>query len=331
MSMLRLVTFVLASVICVQAHVAAWTKGMYCRNGLSDKNEPNSGWAAVPVWNLRRDEWFMHGECRKYPPPDGEFLEIPANGHFFAELSSNRAFTHLSYNGALVTGWGDGKHHDDDYSVEKPGGFPLSGSGCIGSPNLHAKRESDAAGTVFAIAYKSDIEDIEMDELAVFTVAPNTPFKLNARYDVPNLPECPAGGCICAWGWVPNHCGQANVYMHPYRCKVTNARPDARPPARARPPVWCEGNPEGCMRGAKQMVIAHQAEGNNVVLSGKQADGSWKSPGYNAKMGFAPGAQHDIFDDPYADGEPVPTCADEIAVGDAPQAPFGIYSDALCH
>ncbi|EJD48785.1 hypothetical protein AURDEDRAFT_60471 [Auricularia subglabra TFB-10046 SS5] len=327
--MRRTYAFALLAAPAAHAHVAAWTKGMYCRNGLTHEDQPNTYFAAIPIWNEDRDGWFMHGRCRDYPPPEGEFLEIPANGRFIAELSSNRAFTSMSHGGRLVSGWGDGKRHDDDYSAERPGGFPLSRAGCIGSPNIHTKSEADAAGTVFAIAYKSDIEDIQMDELTVFTVAPNTPFKLHARYDVPDLPECPPGGCICAWGWVPNHCGQANVYMHPYRCKVTNARPEARRPARARPPVWCEDEPERCVKGPKQMVIAHQREGNNVELSGKQRDGLWKSPGYNAKMGFAPGAQHDIFDDPYADGTPVPSCkpgeAEPVLVpGDGAQAPLGM-------
>ena len=53
-------------------------------------------------------------------------------------------------------------------------------------------------------------------------------------------------------------------------------------------------------------------------------------------MGFAPGAQHDIFDDPYADGIPVPTCAFEaieplIVPGDGAQAPLGVAYAAPCH
>lgn len=44
--------------------------------GLSDKDEPNISWPSIPIWNMTRDEWFMHGPCRNYPPPDGEFLDM---------------------------------------------------------------------------------------------------------------------------------------------------------------------------------------------------------------------------------------------------------------
>ncbi|KAH7106782.1 hypothetical protein BKA62DRAFT_650346 [Auriculariales sp. MPI-PUGE-AT-0066] len=307
-----------------QAHTTAWTKGMYCRWGWSHEPVVASRVAAIPVWNETYDGWWMNGRCKDYPPPPGDFLEVPANGQFTAELAENSAFTWVSFEGRLRTAWGDGKHHPDNYSVDNLGGARPSSIGCIGSPNLHCKRERDAAGTVFAIAYKNDISNISMEELVVFTVAPHSPYRLLTTYEVPDLPSCPEGGCICVWGWVPNHCGQANVYFHPHRCIVTGARPEARRPVPARPPVWCEGESDKCLRGPKQLVIAHQFEGNNVQISGRQADGLWKSPGYNMKMGFHPGAQHDIFDDPYEFTDlPAPSTPDDLVLaGDEPQAVF---------
>ena len=70
------------------------------------------------------------------------------------------------------TAWGDGKHHPSDYGEANPGDSPLSSIGCIGTPNIHCRNESDAAGTVFAIAYKNDLSKITMEDLVVFTVAP---------------------------------------------------------------------------------------------------------------------------------------------------------------
>ncbi|KIY47293.1 hypothetical protein FISHEDRAFT_74814 [Fistulina hepatica ATCC 64428] len=65
--------------------------------------------------------------------------------------------------------------------------------------------ESMAAGTAFAITYKSEIEDIEVEDLIVFTTLQNTPFKHLTTYEVPAaLPACPDEGCNCAWGWVPS-------------------------------------------------------------------------------------------------------------------------------
>lgn len=77
---------------------------------------------------------------------------------------------------------------------------------------MHCKNEGDAAGTVFAIAYKSDIHTVTMDDLVVFTVAPNTPYKRVATYHVPaQLQECPEEGCVCAWGWVSRSAGRGGV------------------------------------------------------------------------------------------------------------------------
>ncbi|GKT43293.1 uncharacterized protein ColSpa_03474 [Colletotrichum spaethianum] len=75
--------------------------------------------------------------------------------------------------------------------------------------------------------------------------------------------------------------------MQNFRCKVTN-------PARskklgvAKAPVACRDDSKKCVAGPKQMIAWNQAEGNNVADIGY-------SPGYNARMGFKPGAQTDIF------------------------------------
>ena len=129
------------------------------------------------------------------------------------------------------------------------------------------------------------------------------------------MPECPPGGCICAALWIPNHCGLANEYMIGYNCKVTNVKPTARALGKAQTPVWCEDEPEKCVKGPKGMIVFAQQEGNNIDISGTQKDGLNKSPGYNLKTGFKDGAQEDIFMDaapqptlPTAD--PQPTLAD---------------------
>lgn len=43
----------------------------------------------------------------------------------------------------------------------------------------------------------------------------STPWKRIATYEAPaDLPACPSAGCTCAWLWVPNGCGQANMYVN---------------------------------------------------------------------------------------------------------------------
>lgn len=60
--------------------------------------------------------------------------------------------------------------------------------------------------------------------------------------------------------------------------------------AAGKAPKWCENNSKACTAGAKQMVYFNQKDGNNIVLTGNQADGQQKSPGYNMKMGFKNGS-----------------------------------------
>ncbi|KZV82398.1 hypothetical protein EXIGLDRAFT_346376 [Exidia glandulosa HHB12029] len=292
---------ILAASGAVNGHMLAWSKGMYCRNGYSNEDQPNASEPVEPLIGLHYKDWFMHGKCRNYPPPPGEFLDLPAGGSFTVEIAANRAFTTLSYNGTKTSDWGDGKDHPVGYGDRRiDQHFPLTELGCISSPNMHCKNEDDAAGTVFAISYNSDMGKVNMDNLVVFTVAEKTPYKRIATYQVPKLmPACPPEGCICAWGWVPNHCGQANEYMAGYRCRVTNVQPDAKPLGKPKNPVWCEGEPDKCVKGPKKMSYGYQLEGNTVnpVEDTPQADGQWKSWGYNMKLGFAHGAQNDIFVD----------------------------------
>ena len=51
---------------------------------------------------------------------------------------------------------------------------------------------------------------------------------------------------------VANGCGIPNMYMVGYRCRVTGTTGD-RPVAPAVPPVWCEEEPDKCVKGAKQV------------------------------------------------------------------------------
>jgi len=78
------------------------------------------------------------------------------------------------------------------------------------------------------------------------------------------------------------------MYMANYRCHVTNTS-STKTLAQAKPPVWCGNDSSKCLSGAKQMIAWNQATGNNVQVP------NGASPGYNRQMGWAPGAQNDIF------------------------------------
>ncbi|KAH8925420.1 hypothetical protein BT69DRAFT_1348752 [Atractiella rhizophila] len=275
-----------------QAHVAPWGSGMFCKNGIAgeDSNNANSIVSPIePINQLEFSTWWMHhlNGCDEYPPPEGEYLEIPANGSFTVEMAVNRAFTTLSYGGSNAGEYVNGK--------TDPSTWKRSDEGCIVDPNIHTFNESFVAGTAFAISYHSDLKDVTPENLVVFTTINNTPFRRLVTYEVPDLPACPPDGCICAWGWIPDGCGNPNMYQTPWRCKVTGAT-STKKLAVAKPPVWCEDEPDKCVTGSKQMLYWHMKTGNNIEVDGFQLNGRNKSPAYNTKCGFTEGAQHDIFE-----------------------------------
>jgi hypothetical protein len=149
------------------AHVAAWVKGMYCLGG-PDPNvdDPNTKTAVDPLFQLSKEDWwFQHGRgCDQAPPKDGDILSLPANGHFTVELAHNRGQTTLSNNGADTSDWPDGQDHPDDWAG--PGNPP----DCIQEDGaMHTNNETTAAGTAWAISYVSDLKDVTMENLVVFS------------------------------------------------------------------------------------------------------------------------------------------------------------------
>ncbi|KAJ9664715.1 hypothetical protein H2198_000061 [Neophaeococcomyces mojaviensis] len=281
--------FLITFPIAITAHIAAFAPGMYCRNGLTGDNN-NSNDPVAPLYELSQsDWWFQHSRgCDAHPPPEDEFLELPAGGSFTVQHANNQAFSSLSYGGSLVTQWPDGGNHPDDWHGDWDGAECLPGGGW-----MHAQNESMAQGTAFAIAYESDLSKIAMEDLVVFSVLAHTPWHTTANYQVPAaLQACPAGGCTCAWLWVPKGCGQANMYMQGFKCNVTNVDESiAKPLAKAQPAKWCKDNQASCVSGPKQMIVFNQLEGDNV-----NGIPQYETPVYNDACGFKAGAQNDIFD-----------------------------------
>jgi len=268
------------------AHTAAFARGMYCQGGPNPgQDNPNTNDAVSPLFGLTKSQWWFqaHRGCDRAPPAPGVFLDLPAGGSFTVELAHNRAQTTLSYDGQFTSQWPDGNEHPEDW--RGPGSPP----DCIQDDGaMHTNNQSMAAGTAFAISYNSDLSAVTMENLVVFTVLPNTPWKRIATYAVPaDLPPCPQDGCTCAWLWVPKGCGEPNMYMQGFKCRVTGSNSNRRL-APAQPPRYCP-NINDCVRGAKQMIVYQQLEGNNV----EKPQNDFVS--YSTDWGFSPGAQNDIF------------------------------------
>ncbi|KAM0448807.1 hypothetical protein ACHAPV_009443 [Trichoderma viride] len=285
--MLWSVPVALALASGANAHVAAFVKGMYCEGGPDPSNyNSNSNTPVNPLWDLPFEQWWMQADrgCNKAPPPGNASVELPAGGSFTVELAHNQAQTTLSFNGQFAGEWPDGQDHPENWSG--PGNPP----DCIQDDGaMHTQNQTMAAGSAWAISYNSDISQVNMENLVVFSVLEHTPWKRIATYQVPqDLPECPEGGCYCAWLWVPNGCGQPNMYMANYRCHVTGTS-STKKVAQAQVPVYCGNDSSKCLPGAKQMIAWNQATGNNVQVP------NGASPAYGTNMGWTPGAQNDIF------------------------------------
>ncbi|TFK27578.1 hypothetical protein FA15DRAFT_723035 [Coprinopsis marcescibilis] len=254
---------------------------MYCGKGNEvgvDNNNANI--VSRPMFNARiltrRDWWFQHyAGCDQFPPPAGEVLEIPSGGEFTVELANNRAFTTRSGHPVL------GIYPNGKDEITSDG---ISEEGCIFEPNIHTKSELEAAGTAFAISYANDFEQVTPENLVVFSVLYHTPYRRLSTYQAPNLPQCPPGGCTCAWGWLTSDCGRPDFYMQAFKCTVTNPDLTISPTtiSPAQPPVWCEDDLTKCIKGPKQMIYFLQLDGNNVEVDGVDRDGKQKKPGCDA-------------------------------------------------
>ncbi|KAG8856551.1 hypothetical protein FRB91_000650 [Serendipita sp. 411] len=61
-----------------RAHMGAFAKGMYCLNGTSGSDNPDTNEAVFPVYNLPESQWWMHHDsgCDAFPPAPGDLLEL---------------------------------------------------------------------------------------------------------------------------------------------------------------------------------------------------------------------------------------------------------------
>ncbi|KAJ3795973.1 hypothetical protein GGU11DRAFT_727711 [Lentinula aff. detonsa] len=153
---------ILSAAALVHAHIAAFTKGMWCINGSTGDNL-NSDDPVLPLYQLEFDQWWMHAfnGCNQRPPNPGDFLTLPSGDSVVLELASNQAFTSLSYGGRLTSDWPNGQDYPDNNTNPS----------CITAPNLHTQNQSMAAGTALAISYQSDITKVTPENLAVISVA----------------------------------------------------------------------------------------------------------------------------------------------------------------
>ncbi|EIN04012.1 hypothetical protein PUNSTDRAFT_108851 [Punctularia strigosozonata HHB-11173 SS5] len=264
------------------AHVALWHPSMWGFN-VTDQTFSYDNRPVAPLMQMPFSQWWFHNHL-SYPPNAGDFFELPAGGTATAELACDKGAT--------------------SYWPSSQGGDVRQGdSPCPNSPTsaYHTNGIDDLKGCSLAITYKSDPNDVQPEDLAVFSVNQTCVWTRFTDFQIPaEMPACPEGGCICTWNWIHSpDSGSAQMFLTPFRCKVTGATsskaimtPQLARRCGADPANGVtEATPSNCTVGAKQALYWWQTERVNMF------EGQYSPPFYNDLYDFKDGAQNDIFGD----------------------------------
>ncbi|GEM07994.1 proteophosphoglycan ppg4 [Rhodotorula toruloides] len=260
------------------AHMSIWHPSMY---GVGPGWSYEAGDPVAPLgpnWGNRDDWWFRGPGFRSLPPQSGAVMELPAGGSVEIEHACHYAWT--SYG----------------YATTEPGSpldacpGPNAGPYHSGDPLSTEVDLSLLSGCALAIADVDNINDVTMDNLAIFSVQHDCIKQKITSYEVPaKMPACTGEKCICGWFWLANN-GTANFYMTAFDCKVTGSPVDATPIAPPQDPVFCKNNPSSCTTGSKRPIYAYNTPSNVPWI------GNNDRAGYHQSWSFGTnGAQNDIF------------------------------------
>ncbi|EIW73496.1 hypothetical protein TREMEDRAFT_59670 [Tremella mesenterica DSM 1558] len=227
--------------------------------------------------DLTVDEWFAHG-MKDYPPAPGNFMELPSGGTFDGcDLACNRFYSRLRRPDVTVP--------QEEYACPDLAVLHVPrGAEFTPTPNI-----SWLGGSALAISYTSDVDSLGPDNMTVISVNATSPWWRLTTYEIPVLPPCPPGGCLCTWNWFhtnQDHEGYgAEMYNVLYRCNVTgNTDPNVVVHS-GQVPTLCEDGP--CVSGPKKPMYQFQKTGNNLP----KPTHSQQAPTYNSRYGFNDGAQ----------------------------------------
>lgn len=286
--MLKVVLFVTVFALA-NAHMSIYVPSMWG----SEPNDQNSNWAVNPLENLNFKDWWMHGpRSLNDPPAANAITQLPAGGTIDFEIGTNKAFTTM----------GRGLWHSPGKSSRVPPD-PWANTGSEWPSNLHSPKRNDVAGCALGIAYKSNVNDVNPEDFVIMSVARDCVARALQAFDIPYLPACPNGKCICSWFWVHNSIGGTDqMYMTPFQCNVTNA--SKRMIGKPQPPVRCDGNPACYLypNWGNKTTVCHKVQqpmywANNERNNMANPTNSQCAPIYSTEYGFNDGAQHQIFTD----------------------------------
>jgi len=298
---------ILVLLACSQAHMSIYVPSMWG----SEPNNINANWAVQPLQDLSFIDWWWHGlKSVNDPPPHNVITPLPAGGSIDFEITGNKGFTSMGRGLWCKPG-------STTRSVPDPWSNDMGG---YGSSNIHSPRHEDVGGCAIGIAYKSDQASVKPEDFVIVSVVHDCIARQLQAFDIPALPACPNGKCICGWFWVHNSIGGTDqMYMTAFQCNVTN--PSNRVIGKPVAPVRCDGKPpcylypkwgnttNVCPTVLNPLYWANN-EGNNI----NNPTNSQCAPTYNTYYGFPDGAQHQIFKDNIA--APAGTIGDTLFSGD---------------
>jgi len=274
-------------VVCAQAHMSIFVPSMWG----SEPDNINSNWACQPLQDQPYTGWWFHGtRSLNDPPPASTITQLPAGGTLDFEITGNKAFTSMG-RGLWVKPGKSPRDVPDPWSNDMGGG----------SSNIHAPTHADVAGCALGIAYKSNVNDVQPSDFVIFSVVHDCIARQLQAFDVPALPACPNGKCVCGWFWIHNSKGGTDqMYMTGFQCNVTN--PSKRVIGKPTPPVRCDGEAtcylypkfgnitNTCNHALQPMYWANNERNNMANPTNAQC-----APMYSSPYGFPDGAQNQIF------------------------------------
>ncbi|KAH0833490.1 hypothetical protein J3R83DRAFT_12614 [Lanmaoa asiatica] len=283
-------TFFLAlflSLRLVSCHVAIWHPSMFGFN-VTAQTYPYDNRPVVPLVHMSFSEWWFHGHL-DHPPHAEDVFEFPVGQNVTTQIACDKGAT--TYYASSQGG--------DIQDPNNPNNV------CPGSPTseYHTTGLSDVKGCALAIAYKSNVSDVQPADFTVFSVNQTCVWYRYTDFSVPEaMPPCPNNMCICAFFWIHSpDSGSEQNYMNGFQCRITNstsnvglATPKVARRCGADPSNGkMSADPGNCTYGAKQPLYWYQAEQNNMF------EGTYSPPFYNDLYNFEDGAQSDIFQNSY--------------------------------
>ncbi|KAH7925687.1 hypothetical protein BV22DRAFT_1112159 [Leucogyrophana mollusca] len=287
---LLILSFIFSSLHLVAGHASIWHPSMFGFNvtqqTFSYDNRP-----VAPLMAMTFDQWWFHGHLG-YPPHPTDVFELPAGQNVTAEVACDKGAT--------------------SYYASSPGGNVQNGDDvCPGSPmsEYHTTGLDDVKGCGLAIAYKSNVSEVQPDDFTIFSINQTCVWTRFTDFSVPErMPPCPNDMCLCAFFWIHSQdSGGEQNYMNGFQCRITNStsnvglatsqvpRRCGADPANGKP----DAVPGNCTYGAKQPFYWYQQQDNNMF------EGTYSPPFYTDLYNFKDGAQNDIFQDSYV-SIPVP-------------------------